>query len=318
MFIGEMGCWLVVALSTLHSRYIASPRAEGYQPVSSITQTAPIDSPTPDEEPATNPLTKILSIPETDDRLPLKGYSITLLALPALCDILGTTLMNIGLLFVVASIYQMTRGALVLFVGLFSVLFLKRSLALYQWLALFTVVLGVGIVGVAGSMNPAEKISIPPETGMGKGIGELARRAAPEALRTIIGILLIAGAQIFTATQFVTEEWILEKYALEPLRVVGWEGTFGFGITAIGMGVMHAVVGSTEAGRGGYFDVGEGLRQMIRQPAIGWSSLLIMASIGYVLLVLQHFSLPRPLAPSILYPPSLSLYSHQIQYSNRK
>ena len=56
--------------------------------------------------------------------------------------------MNVGLLFTAASIYQMTRGALVLFVGLFSVIFLKRHLHLFQWFALF--VLGVGVVGLAG------------------------------------------------------------------------------------------------------------------------------------------------------------------------
>jgi hypothetical protein len=40
--------------------------------------------------------------------------------------------MNIGLLYTPVSIYQMTRGALVLFVGVFSVIFLKRRLWLYQ------------------------------------------------------------------------------------------------------------------------------------------------------------------------------------------
>ena len=40
--------------------------------------------------------------------------------------------MNVGLLFTPVSIYQMTRGALVLFVGVFSVIFLKRRLWLYQ------------------------------------------------------------------------------------------------------------------------------------------------------------------------------------------
>lgn len=41
--------------------------------------------------------------------------------------------MNIGLLYTPVSIYQMTRGALVLFVGVFSVIFLKRRLWLYQF-----------------------------------------------------------------------------------------------------------------------------------------------------------------------------------------
>lgn len=41
--------------------------------------------------------------------------------------------MNVGLLYTPVSIFQMTRGALVLFVGTFSVIFLKRKLWLYQY-----------------------------------------------------------------------------------------------------------------------------------------------------------------------------------------
>jgi hypothetical protein len=85
----------------------------------------------------------------------LTGRRILLLWLPALCDLTGTTvrtflplrapscshmhtcdwalqLMNVGLLYTPVSIYQMTRGALVLFVGVLSVLFLHRKLYLYQ------------------------------------------------------------------------------------------------------------------------------------------------------------------------------------------
>ena len=40
--------------------------------------------------------------------------------------------MNVGLLYTSISIYQMTRGTLVLFVGVFSALFLRRRLWLYQ------------------------------------------------------------------------------------------------------------------------------------------------------------------------------------------
>ncbi|PBP22743.1 nucleotide-sugar transporter [Diplocarpon rosae] len=86
---------------------------------------------------------------------------------------------------------------------------------------------------------------------------------APEALQTIVGILLIAGAQIFTASQFVLEEHILEKYALEPLKVVGWEGLFGFSVTLVGMLVMHLAVGRTAEGKYGYFDIVEAWREVV-------------------------------------------------------
>lgn len=222
------------------------------------------------------------------ERIKLRGWRIFLLAAPACCDIAGTTLMNVGLLFVAASIYQMTRGALVLFVGLFSVLFLRRKLFLYQWIALFVVVLGVALVGLAGALFPGDKRHVNNQGNDVTVVSHVVFQAralatAPVSVQTIIGVLLIAAAQIFTASQFVLEEWILENYAMDPLQVVGWEGIFGFSVTMIAMVILYLAVGRTEAGRYGYFDAKEGWRQISHNRAIAVSSILIMISIGYVI-----------------------------------
>jgi drug/metabolite transporter (DMT)-like permease len=304
MFVGEVGCWLVVFGFWIYKRYIAAQPdapllAGGYQPVS---EDADPDSAIDDLDPlrrsissqeAAGPAAKALVL-NADGRRELVGWRVILLAAPACCDITGTTLMNVGLLFVAASIYQMTRGALVLFVGLFSVIFLRRKLYAYQWFALFVAVLGVAIVGLAGALFKDSKAvagsSVPlseiPDTiihgliAVRSEVEETAR--SPAAVRTIIGVLLIAGAQIFTATQFVLEEWILENYALQPLKVVSWEGLFGLIVTLVGMVILHFAVGRTDAGRHGYFDAREGWREISHNKAIGVSSILIMISIGYV------------------------------------
>lgn len=302
MFFGESGCWLVVLASYLFSRYVRkSAGAVAYQPLDTedrgdqenIIQEdveAPAD--------ATNvPAKPFADSAAAGERLPLKGWKILLLALPACCDIAGTTLMNVGLLFVAASIYQMTRGALVLFVGLFSVIFLKRHLSAFKWASLFIVVLGVAVVGLAGALEN-KKASVPGTDAPGmkelkhqvahnvvhavrsaaKGVKATAEEHT--AAQTVIGILLIAGAQIFTASQFVLEESIMAKYELDPLATVGWEGVFGFSVTAVGMVILHLAVGRTEAGRGGYFDAKDGLSQVFQHRAIAVSSLLTMVSIG--------------------------------------
>jgi len=274
MFIGEMGCWLVVAGFSIVERLTS--RSRGYTPIS--TEGGPNEN---------NPILKPL-IAKDEDRTPMTGSKVLLLALPACCDITGTTLMNVGLLFVAASIYQMTRGALVLFVGVFSVIFLRRRLFAYQWTALVIVVVGVGLVGLAGALASDHQGKVEPRSVV-EAVTLLARSATeqvkatartPEALRTIIGVLMIAGAQIFTATQFVLEEFLLEKYAIEPLKVVGWEGVFGFLITVIGMAILHFAIGRTDAGRYGYFDVVEAWRELTEYRAIAISSVLIMISIG--------------------------------------
>lgn len=296
MFIGEMGCWLVVAGFSIYKRYIAkdAPLFQGdYEHVNDADQDDDVDEDSRDlslsfsRSEAAGPATKAL-VPNADDRIPLVGSRVFLLALPACCDITGTTLMNVGLLFVAASIYQMTRGALVLFVGLFSVLFLHRKLYFYQWLALFIVVLGVAVVGLAGVISPDVQNQPHSNSVVEGGLLFLQTTSenvkvmaqTPEAVQTIIGVLMIAAAQIFTATQFVLEEWILENYALEPLKVVGWEGVFGFLVTFVGMIVLHLAVGRTAKGRNGYFDVKEGWRELTEYRAIAVSSVFIMISIG--------------------------------------
>ncbi|ERT00717.1 uncharacterized protein SPSK_07537 [Sporothrix schenckii 1099-18] len=284
MFVGEMGCWLVVGLMSLYKRYqerrnggSATTAAEGgYQAVAaddtgagddaSIHSTTALNG---------NGNGKFLA---THENSVLRGCGILLLALPSICDILGTTLMNAGLLLVAASIYQMTRGALVLFVGLFSVIFLHRHLHVFQWLSLLGVVLGVAVVGLAGAISPDTTTAGSDDAAMVSATA--LADVGTDALRVIIGVLLIAGAQIFTATQFVLEEWILERSTIEPIRVVGWEGVFGFGVTLLGMVVLHVTIGRTEAGQYGYFDMVEGWRQMTSDPRILVTSVLIMFSIG--------------------------------------
>ncbi|KAK6432663.1 hypothetical protein LTR95_011162 [Oleoguttula sp. CCFEE 5521] len=303
MFVGESGCWLVILMTNLISKF----RKGGGKNDDDI-EYAPVagrDSTEEEIEEAAAALsnsqtlvdpTNILAKPLIDNevahlqRRPLTGWRITLLALPAICDILGTTLMNAGLLFVAASIYQMTRGALVLFVGLFSVIFLRRHLGVWKWLSLFVVVAGVALVGLAGALDKGSTVPVLPGDSGPHGpkhdhLMHYARLAASAveqhtSAETLIGILMIAGAQIFTASQFVLEESIMEKFSMETVNVVAWEGTFGFLVTLIGMGVLHLAIGRSEKGRGGYFDAVEGFHQVFTNRAIAVTSVLIMFSIG--------------------------------------
>jgi drug/metabolite transporter (DMT)-like permease len=313
MFVGEAACWLVVLINVIYQRLgsrSTEARGDAYQPVvtedveeqeeAGILENEPYSDTTPSQSallPNVDP-TNIVAKALTDadhlalEREPLTGKKVLLLAGPAVCDILGTTLMNVGLLFLAASIYQMLRGTCILFVALFSVLFLKRHLSGMKWASLFVVVIGVAIVGLAGALGSKSHGPHHPGDGTGVDGSDLVSRAAlfirsevflteaRTAGQTVLGLFLIAAAQVFSAAQFVLEESIMERYAMEPIHVVGWEGVFGFTITLIAMGILHAVVGQTPQGQGGYFDAREGFYEVFHYRSIGISSILIMISIG--------------------------------------
>lgn len=194
----------------------------------------------------------------------MKGKRILLLALPATCDICGTTLMNVGLLVVPVSIFQMVRGAIVLFVGSFSVIFLKRTLTRKQWLGLLAVTAGVFVVGLSavGSSGAGAK-----ETGTDKSV----------SLEVAFGVLLILLAQVFTATQFVLEEFILEKYSMEPIKVVAWEGTFGTIITVFASMFIYTFFVKSSSS---IFNLWEGTHQVLTIKPLLISSLVVMVALA--------------------------------------
>lgn len=93
MFIGEMGCWLIVGCFSLNKMWKDNRRQrDGYEPVSAG------EPESSSVGPAVKPLVK-----NADGRIPITGWKVFLLAIPACCDIAGTTLMNVGFLFVAAS-----------------------------------------------------------------------------------------------------------------------------------------------------------------------------------------------------------------------
>lgn len=182
--------------------------------------------------------------------------------------------MNVGLLWVPVSVYQMLRGALVLWVGLFSVLFLHRKLPAEQWASLFVVMLGVAIVGLSnvftGGSAPSSEHS---QVNVGKAV---------------IGALLVLFAQVFTASQFVIEEKIMTRYSVQPLKAVGLEGIFGLSTTFFLMPILYFTLGHSTSsssgvnqGNGGYFDIPNGFSETFNNRIVWITSILIAFSIAF-------------------------------------
>jgi len=267
MFVGEMLCFLPVLFNWLRARRHAAPVQ------------------LPSESSNKHDL----------ETLPLSGWKVLLLWIPAACDLTGTTLMNIGLLYTPVSIYQMTRGALVLFVGIFSVFFLRRRLWLYQWVSLLIVILGVGLVGYSGSLiKDAVKEAVVHHLARALDLQHDSTKKAiedPEVTKVLVGIFFVLFAQIFTATQFVVEEKIMSQYSISPLMAVGWEGFFGT-LSIILLIPILAIPSVSEISP--FFDLPRGWYQMINTPTVLYSGIAICFSISlfnfFGLSVTRHVS----------------------------
>ncbi|KAJ2620871.1 hypothetical protein GGF44_005497 [Coemansia sp. RSA 1694] len=279
MFYGEMLCLACFYLYSLYQRRRnAAPRRAGYEAISEADESEDsIDAQVAEAVPTTDALPAAAAAAAAEagapqQPKPIAGWATLWMWVPAVCDLLGTTLMNVGLFFTTASVYQMLRGAVVIFSGLFSVLFLGHRLERFQVVSLLLVVVGVTIVGLSNIISP------PAQLRSLHRLGEHADEINSDTWKAVLGVVLVLGAQVFTATQFVVEEKIIRHYHLTPLRAVGLEGSFGALTVMAAIPVLHLTIGRTHPG--GYFDAPEGFRQIVENPAVWQTSIYIMLSIA--------------------------------------
>ena len=141
-------------------------------------------------------------------------FNPLLWAIPAMCDLLGTSTMYVGLTWTYAASFQMLRGSVIIFTGLLSVAFLGSKLLLRHWIGMILVIIGLVVVGVGDVVFTSG-----------------AQGYSPTLI--LAGDLLIVLAQIITAIQMTVEEKIIKKYEVQPLQGVGWEGIFGFSVLTV-------------------------------------------------------------------------------------
>lgn len=139
----------------------------------------------------------------------LKNYC--LICAPALCDLIATTLMTSGLIYIRVSVMQMLRGSMVIFSACLTVLFRHRKLTGYQWLGVALCSLALVIVGVASIVSDS-----------GDDDDEYGAW-----YYKLLGCGLVIVSQVVQAIQIVVEEYILADVHAPPLVVVGMEGFWG-------------------------------------------------------------------------------------------
>ena len=134
-----------------------------------------------------------------------KKLKIWYFLFPAIFDIMGTTNSSIGQTFLPSSIYQMFRGAIIVFTCSASIIFLKSKYYRHHFFGIFIVISGLCIVGLNAIKN-----------------GNSSSGENPA-----FGIFLVVLSQLFSCSLFITEEKLLKGYETPPLKAVGLEGMWG-------------------------------------------------------------------------------------------
>jgi drug/metabolite transporter (DMT)-like permease len=148
-----------------------------------------------------------------------------IVAVPAICDFVATYMMNVGLLWINASVWQMVRGSIVLFTALIRWGWLKKKIFNYQWFGVGIVMFALCIIGYSAIL--------------GEGGDE---QDAVPMNNKIFGVLLVFFAQMVQATQAVVEEHLLHNVNANAMQVVGLEGLWGLILcVAISMPIAYNI-----------------------------------------------------------------------------
>lgn len=178
----------------------------------------------------------------------------------AMFDLFGTSIMYIGLTMTYVSSFQMFRGSIIVFVAVLSMTFLNRIVIRREWLGIFSVIIGLIIVGVTDVIYQS------PDEAKGRN-------------SIITGDLLIILAQVISACQMVYEEKYVTGLNIPPLQAVGWEGVFGFSVLSVLLVIFYWIPAPPHFGnnaRGTLEDAIDGLVQ------IGNNPLLLIAILGTI------------------------------------
>jgi hypothetical protein len=151
-------------------------------------------------------------------------------------------LLNLGLIYTTPSVYQMMKSSIVGFSAIFSCLFLSRKFLNKEWISISAILLGT--LTIIGSVLYKDKVNY-------------------------LGPIFLVVAQLFVAGQFILEEYLMDRFHLDPVRAMGIEGVFGTLLLG-GALVITALFGQNE------FDITQGFQDLFNSYNL-WQSALLLA-----------------------------------------
>lgn len=148
---------------------------------------------------------------------------VFLFAIPTLCDLIASTLLNVGVFFMLVSIQQMLRNLYVLFLATFSACCFRdyrRNFDLPQGIGLLILVIGSMLISYSAIAFNDNK---------------------EEARNNTIGVIVTLIGSCFAAMFNVSEEIFLRRIQLSPNLLVSIEGAWGLLLNIILMPIYEHV-----------------------------------------------------------------------------
>lgn len=144
---------------------------------------------------------------ETKEELPTWMYFF--LIIPALFDLVASALCMFGLRYVDVSIYQMLRGAAIVFVALLKQFYLGDKLKKFMWVGVMWNVVSICLVGATAMLAGGED---------------------PDSANSnaMFGVFLILCGALVQSLQYAFEEKVMSMdVPAPPLLLIGMEGFWG-------------------------------------------------------------------------------------------
>ncbi|RHY10946.1 hypothetical protein DYB25_010856 [Aphanomyces astaci] len=127
---------------------------------------------------------------------------------PAALDLVQSIFSFVGLLWIPASVYQMSGGSMLIFSAFISVKFMHVHLFLYNYISLALVAFALVLVSIAGSSHESES-------------------APSDAWNTFVGMVFILLSRLGYSVNIAIEEYFMTTLHVSPILQAGMEGVWG-------------------------------------------------------------------------------------------
>ena len=141
-------------------------------------------------------------------------------------DLLSSMLAYISLNLISGSVWQISRGGVIITTAIFSRIFLSKKLTKAAIVGCSLTFIGITLVQVFEVLLSSEK-----ESSSGDSSTSL----------KLLGIVLLLISLVFNTITFISEKMIFNKYSIHPLKMVFLEGFYALGGIIIVIGVLSYI-----------------------------------------------------------------------------